>query len=75
MSDHICGSPTAMCDADCMERAHMGERIAELEKALRVYGRHRSNCQIHFKDACTCGWDEAGKVIGRLPDQPTERRP
>lgn len=29
-SDHICGHPNAMCDAECMERAHMAETIRDL---------------------------------------------
>lgn len=38
--------------------SEVNARIAELSEVISVYARHRSNCQVHFKDECTCGWDE-----------------
>ena len=34
------------------------ERIAELERALCEYGRHRVDCNLHIKryGACDCGY-------------------
>lgn len=31
MSDHICGSPNAMCDTDCMERSYRSEQVPKEE--------------------------------------------
>lgn len=65
-------------DGSCVEylreAATRIERIADLEKTLQVYGRHRANCMIHFRDKCSCGWDEAGKIIGINPDKPGDNR-
>jgi hypothetical protein len=48
--------------------AHLEARVAELERALVHYGRHRSECD-HFSvksnSQCTCGLDAALKEGGK----------
>ena len=47
------------------EYKRMGTRIAALEKALRVFGRHNPDCLYHVNEPqstvsqCTCGFSAA----------------
>jgi hypothetical protein len=45
------------------DRARSDARIADLESAIRVYARHRSNCMVHFDQSCSCGWEQKSREL------------
>jgi chromosome segregation ATPase len=48
------------------ERDSLKARLAEMEKALRAYGRHNWDCKFMrypIYDACSCGWEEIRILI------------
>lgn len=51
-----CGKVFSVQELGCDEgRASLEARCAELEAALRRYGKHESECQVGYALGCTCG--------------------
>jgi hypothetical protein len=75
LTEHICGSPTAMCDADCMGRAARTDDAELIERALSLLDSGRCEYEGCVQGAypsardgqpIPCMWHDERAVISRL---------